>query len=150
MNSFGINTCQKLIPWMLASSMHSGIEVSQLFKRVSWAIERFYVLDFLVCIWEHTVAKWLVSSVSLHLAQQRRLHQISVSIADLSDRRIVQFLRLHGGVSPYFPVSVLGIPGSLNTAFLFISVNFADFYAVTFNPKPQTILKCESACIHIL
>lgn len=56
-----------------------------------------------------------------HLTQQ--LHRISVSIAALSDSRIAQFLRLHGGVWPYFPVSVLGIPGSLNTAILFISAN---------------------------
>lgn len=40
-----------------------------------------------------------------------------------SDRRIVQFLRLCGRVWPYFPVSVLGIPRSLNTAFSFILVN---------------------------
>lgn len=145
MNSFGINTCQKLIPWMLASSMHSGIVASQLFKRVSWAVEWFYVLHFLICVWKHTVAKWPVSSVSPQLVQQRRL-------AALLDRRIVQFLRLRGRVWPYFPVSVLfDVPGSLNTAFLFISEqDFADFYAVTFNPNLQTILKLKPACVHIL
>lgn len=115
MNSFGINTCQKLIPWMLASSMHPGIVMSQRFKRVSWAMERFYVLDFLVCVW-YPRAQSLP-----HLAQQ--LHRISVSIAALSDRSAAQFLRLHGGVWPYFPVSVLGIPRSLNTAILFITAN---------------------------
>lgn len=44
-----------------------GIVVSQLFKCISWAIERFYgccFLEFLVCLRQHIVTKWLVSSVS--------------------------------------------------------------------------------------
>lgn len=48
---------------------------------------------------------------------------VSVSTDALWGSRIVHFLRLHGGVWQYFPVFVLGILGSLNTTFLFISVN---------------------------